>query len=91
MMSMFSPFDILSGEIFGQKTNNMPSSHSSGSKKSLPEAVKLDDGQSPPPPQKKQQQGIESEEMMRGRRQRKVPRFGVEFDGLHCFETILPC
>ncbi|CAN1228237.1 hypothetical protein LINGRAPRIM_LOCUS1263 [Linum grandiflorum] len=87
MNSIFSSFDILSGvEFFGQKTNRIPAGDN---KKSQPEAVKFDDGKSSPPsvPEKKQQ-GVESGETRR--QQRMGPRFAVEFDGLHCFETILP-
>ncbi|CAN0911308.1 hypothetical protein LINGRAHAP2_LOCUS26776 [Linum grandiflorum] len=95
MNSIFSSFDILSGvEFFGQKTNRIPAGVSNGdNKKSQPEAVKLDNGRSSSPspsssvPEKKPQ-GVESGET---RRQRRMgPRFAVEFDGLHCFETILP-
>ncbi|CAN0911307.1 hypothetical protein LINGRAHAP2_LOCUS26775 [Linum grandiflorum] len=91
MNSIFSSFDILPGvEFFGQKTNHIPAGVSNGdNKKSQPEAVKSDDVKLPSPPApRKKQQGVASEET---RRQRRTgPRFAVEFDGLHCFETILP-
>ncbi|CAN1228235.1 hypothetical protein LINGRAPRIM_LOCUS1262 [Linum grandiflorum] len=87
MNSILSSFDILSGvEFFGEKTNHIPAGVSNGgNKKSQPEAVKSDDVKSPAP--QKKQQGVASEE---NPTRRTGPRFAVEFDGLHCFETIPP-
>ncbi|CAN1228233.1 hypothetical protein LINGRAPRIM_LOCUS1261 [Linum grandiflorum] len=90
MNSIFSSFDIMSSvEFFGQKTNRIPAGVSNGNNnKSQPEAVKFDDSKSSSSVPEKKQQGVESGET---RRQRRMgPRFAVEFDGLHCFETILP-
>ncbi|KAB1205204.1 hypothetical protein CJ030_MR7G021968 [Morella rubra] len=80
MMSMFSSFDALCAESYGQKV-----SLSMGPTKEPKPKPKerAPEGYSTPPkhcsgqrqPQEKQQ---------------RMPRFAPELDGVHCFETIVP-
>ncbi|KDP32656.1 hypothetical protein JCGZ_14776 [Jatropha curcas] len=88
MMSIFSSFDALGAEFYGQKleypanqetkpnTESIKKSRTEG--KSLPLSPESKKGSAPPPPLPHLQQE-------RGR-----PRFALELDGVHCFETILP-
>ncbi|KAJ8554237.1 hypothetical protein K7X08_024915 [Anisodus acutangulus] len=84
MMSIFSSFDALSAEIFGQKMNLLkqqqqgvgPIVSESKTVATPPCAGDLNKaGEASPPPSSSQQ---------------KRPRFALEFDGVHCFETIIP-
>lgn len=91
-MSMFSTFDAFSAESLGHKasfswpsvaglkkeaTVSGSSSPSSGSQG----ATASDIGN-------KGKDGIKKPEV--NQRPRRQPRFAVELDGVHCFETIIP-
>ncbi|GMI96285.1 hypothetical protein like AT5G54165 [Hibiscus trionum] len=84
MMSMFSSFEVLLSDYFGQ---NMKFT-ATPAEKSKPTEVSSIKGNnketvsknsSPPPPVAKTPQ-----------KQRLRPRFAPELDGVHCFETIIP-
>ncbi|TMW92908.1 uncharacterized protein LOC107013844 [Solanum pennellii] len=89
MMSIFSSFDALSAELFGQKLSfSKPSSEQQGvgtlvsdqkTAATSSTGVLKKAGEASPPPSSRQQQ------------QQKRQRFALEFDGVHCFETIIPC
>ncbi|CAA2965837.1 Hypothetical predicted protein [Olea europaea subsp. europaea] len=85
MMSIFSSFDALCAESFGQKValSWAPSSNKEvqnrGVSKKIDEVKKGKDvnASSQPPSQAKKSEDHR-------------PRFAPEFDGLHCFESIIP-
>ncbi|KAL7106807.1 hypothetical protein ACP275_06G015900 [Erythranthe tilingii] len=92
-MSMFSSFEAFGAESLGQRVTlsraPAPASASASNNKKqepAPAAVKIDDlkkgdevNSSSPPPKKP-----ENRQMIR------APRFAPEFDGIYCFETIIP-
>ncbi|CAI0453265.1 unnamed protein product [Linum tenue] len=91
MMSIFSSFDVLSGEFFGQKINKLPSGlcrQADGG-----DWTKLDGGKSPssspPAAAEKNRQEGEGSHQVSGKRLAAGTRFAVELDGVHCFETIV--
>ncbi|CAL1404405.1 unnamed protein product [Linum trigynum] len=90
MMSIFSSFDVLSGELFGQKINKLPSGlcrQADGG-----DLTKLDGGKSsssPPPAAEKKRQEGQGTHQESGKRLAAGTRFAVELDGVHCFETIV--
>lgn len=84
MMSMFSSFDALCIESYGQKLRlSMPTS------KAGKEAVDLDRKPSTDKVVTKESKSPTPPAQVR-RRQHIEPRFAVELDGLHCFESIVP-
>ncbi|CAI0397586.1 unnamed protein product [Linum tenue] len=91
MMSIFSSFDALSGEFFGQKVNKLPSGLSRQANSG--DSAKLDGGKSSSSPspavEKKRQEGEGSHQEGGKRRAAGGPRFAVELDGVHCFETLV--
>ncbi|KAK4734783.1 hypothetical protein R3W88_009044 [Solanum pinnatisectum] len=96
MMSIFSSFDALSAELFGQKLSFSKPSSTDTKQQGVVGTLVSDHkalasppsnssttllkktGQASPPPSSRQQQ------------QQKRQRFALEFDGVHCFETIIP-
>ncbi|KAJ6677432.1 hypothetical protein OIU85_010584 [Salix viminalis] len=90
MTSMFSSFDALCAESFGQKLNFSFTAPGEGSRPEVESTKKsvMHEGnkdtssassKSPPASINKSLQ-----------QQRRRPRFAPELDGVHCFETILP-
>ncbi|KAG6383794.1 hypothetical protein SASPL_156438 [Salvia splendens] len=74
-MSMFSTFDALCGEKLGFSLSSRS-----------PAAAKIDDLK-----KTKGDEGANSSSTEgKDRRTKRAPRFAVEFDGLNCFETIVP-
>ncbi|OMO97786.1 hypothetical protein COLO4_14365 [Corchorus olitorius] len=83
MMSMFSSFEALFADSIGRKMYfTTPTDQPKADKVSSVEVNKkdTDKNSSPPANVKKPPQ-----------QQRLRPRFALELDGVHCFETILPC
>ncbi|KAL0299750.1 UNVERIFIED_CONTAM: hypothetical protein Sradi_6634800 [Sesamum radiatum] len=83
-MSIFTSFDALSAEFFGQKVYLAPSNTNKPTAAAA--ATKVDD-------LKKGTEVKSSSEPVKtpeDRRRIRAPRFAVELDGVHCFETILP-
>ncbi|PIN22916.1 hypothetical protein CDL12_04353 [Handroanthus impetiginosus] len=88
-MSIFSSFDAVCAEFFGQKVGFSSAQSPSNSNKQVPAvaaSVKIDDlkkgkevNSSSQPPNKPEVP-----------RRKRTPRFAPELDGVHCFETILP-
>ncbi|EYU45312.1 hypothetical protein ABFS82_06G015600 [Erythranthe guttata] len=88
-MSMFSSFEAFGAESLSQRValSRSPASASNNMKQEpAAAAVKIDDlkkgeevNSSSPPPKKP-----ENRQMIR------APRFAPEFDGIYCFETIIP-
>ncbi|KZV40947.1 hypothetical protein F511_05192 [Dorcoceras hygrometricum] len=78
LMSIFSSFDVLCAESFGQKV-----SVSNGQILQKP-AAKVDDSKSSKEVDRSPKVVKKKPEVARR------PRFAPEFDGVHCFETILP-
>ncbi|PON71973.1 Avr9/Cf-9 rapidly elicited protein [Parasponia andersonii] len=96
MMSMFSSFDALFVEISkfsigAGKPNAMgippppppPSASSLGSVKNDKREENIKN--------KNDSDGASMNSTTTQRKQQRMPTFAPEFDGLHCFETILPC
>ncbi|XVE58274.1 hypothetical protein DITRI_Ditri04bG0157400 [Diplodiscus trichospermus] len=86
MMSMFSSFEALWADSHGQKmkfTSSAPTSTEQAKPKEVSclkgNKEDTEKNSSPPATAKKPQQ------------QRLRPRFAPELDGVHCFETIIPC
>nr|GMD58540.1 AF211539_1 Avr9/Cf-9 rapidly elicited protein 65 [Ipomoea batatas] len=81
MMSIFSSFDALSAELFGQKLGLSWVPFSAKEQKELraPASGGSDKAASPAPAFDK-----------KPRQEQRRPRFAVELDGIHCFETIIP-
>ncbi|KAJ4726753.1 Avr9/Cf-9 rapidly elicited protein [Melia azedarach] len=85
MMSIFSSFDAFYAESFGQKAK-----FSTGQKDNDVNHVDYTrttkkDGDERKTPASKSQQAQAREQTKR------LPRFAPELDGVHCFETIVPC
>ncbi|KAF8082391.1 hypothetical protein N665_0829s0008 [Sinapis alba] len=74
MNSMFSAFDALFAELMGK--NLMASPFNATSKIAAP--------QTQTQTQKKENAGSNNNDVLQ-----KTPRFALELDGLHCFETIV--
>ncbi|CAL1366521.1 unnamed protein product [Linum trigynum] len=88
MMSIFSSFDALSGEFFGQKVNKLPSGLSRQANGA--DSTKVDGGKSSSPAVEKKRQESEGSHQEGGKRRAAGgPRFAVELDGVHCFETLV--
>ncbi|KAK8599875.1 hypothetical protein V6N13_060315 [Hibiscus sabdariffa] len=90
MMSMFSSFEVLSSDYFGQnmKSTATPTEKSkptevSSSKGNEKEMVSKNSSPPSPPPSS-------STVAKTPQKQRLRPRFAPELDGVHCFETIIP-
>ncbi|GLT66662.1 hypothetical protein SLA2020_390170 [Shorea laevis] len=80
MMTMFISYHAICAESCGQKVSLPPV----GPTKEPKPKTNNGEGNSTPPecvsrPRQEQQQ-----------RQQRRPRFAPEFDGIHCFETIVP-
>ncbi|GFQ08586.1 hypothetical protein PHJA_003002600 [Phtheirospermum japonicum] len=88
-MSIFSSFDALCAEsFFGQKISLFKGPAPSSDNNKQAPALKFDDqkrgkdvNSCPSQPEKK----------LGDRRRFRGPRFAPELDGVHCFETIVPC
>ncbi|KAK4351026.1 hypothetical protein RND71_030339 [Anisodus tanguticus] len=94
MMSIFSSFDALSAEIFGQKVNRPWAPISEKKQQQLGVGPLVSDRKiAASPPSTSSTGGLKKagEAAAPSRpQQQKRPRFAPEFDGVHCFETILP-
>lgn len=86
MMSIFSSFDALSAESFGQKVGfswgNPPPVQTKQAPPPLPSSVKKEQAAD-------KSKRPENQEPQRQQR-RGNPRFAPELDGVFCFETIIP-
>lgn len=78
-MSIFSSFDALCAEKLGFSWSPSPLSRQAA-------AVKIDDDLK----KSKGEDVNSSSKPAKDRRTKKALRFAPEFDGVHCFETILP-
>nr|XP_033511129.1 uncharacterized protein LOC104092706 isoform X1 [Nicotiana tomentosiformis] len=97
MMSIFSSFDALSAEMFGQKVNRSWAPASTEKKEQEQGLLPLvsDRKNEASPPSTSSTGGLKKGEEATARsssrpQQQKRPRFALELDGVHCFETILP-
>lgn len=86
MMSMFSSLDALFAESFGQKVGfSWPKEvRNSSSLSENKDINNVNENKKMP----------ENQEVMMQRRRKTTiasTRFAPELDGLHCFETIVPC
>ncbi|GAA0187030.1 hypothetical protein Leryth_000215 [Lithospermum erythrorhizon] len=92
MMSLFSSFDVLCAETFGQKVSLPWGSPEEDKKQQLVKDTKFVSSPSNDHVGiNKGKNGISSSDgkISGGRKQRR-PRFAVELDGVHCFESIVP-
>ncbi|KAM3247611.1 hypothetical protein P3L10_009378 [Capsicum annuum] len=100
MMSIFSSFDALSAEIFGQKvTRSWPPATSDNKQPAVGPTVSDRKAAAVSPPSTSSNGGLNkageaaapstSKSVSRPQQQRR-PRFAPELDGVHCFETIIP-
>ncbi|KAL3725019.1 hypothetical protein ACJRO7_030088 [Eucalyptus globulus] len=78
MNSIFSSFDFLCAELFRLKV-----------KAQLPPAVSTVAGGNPSPLQHESKSGNATEQMKWKHGKERFPRFALELDGIHCFETIV--
>nr|XP_016455086.1 PREDICTED: uncharacterized protein LOC107779226 [Nicotiana tabacum] len=97
MMSIFSSFDVLSAEIFGLKVNRSwaPASTEKKQQEQGVSPLVSDRKNEASPPSTSSTGGLkkvgEAAAASSSRpQQQKRPRFALELDGVHCFETILP-
>ncbi|KAH0762187.1 hypothetical protein KY290_018260 [Solanum tuberosum] len=90
MMSIFSSFDALSAELFGQKLSF--SKPSSTDTKQQGVGTLVSDQKTAASPPATSSTGIlkKTGEASPPQQQQKRQRFALEFDGVHCFETIIP-
>ncbi|XP_049394002.1 uncharacterized protein LOC125858295 [Solanum stenotomum] len=92
MMSIFSSFDALSAELFGQKLSF--SKPSSTDTKQQGVGTLVSDQKTAASPPATSSTGILKKageaSPPPSSRQQKRQRFALEFDGVHCFETIIP-
>ncbi|KAK4362860.1 hypothetical protein RND71_018101 [Anisodus tanguticus] len=92
MMSIFSSFDVLSAEIFGQKVNRSWTPNSEKKQQGVGPLVS-NPKIAASPPSTSSTGGLKNPGEAAPpshQQQQKRPRFAPEFDGIHCFETILP-
>ncbi|OIT05106.1 PREDICTED: uncharacterized protein LOC109223884 [Nicotiana attenuata] len=96
MMSIFSSFDVLSAEIFGLKVNRswVPNTEKKQQEQGV-SPLASDHKNEASPPSIASTGGLKKVGEAAGRsssrpQQQKRPRFALELDGVHCFETILP-
>ncbi|KDP32654.1 hypothetical protein JCGZ_14774 [Jatropha curcas] len=84
MMSIFSSFDALGAELYGQKLNYSAKQETGTTVESIKKS--RSEGKSLPssPVSKKG-----SATSLPPQQERWTPRFAPELDGVHCFETIL--
>ncbi|OIT05108.1 PREDICTED: uncharacterized protein LOC109223886 [Nicotiana attenuata] len=97
MMSIFSSFDALSAEVFGQKVTSFwaPSTETKQQPKGVGPLVSdhKTGGGSPPSTSSTgglKKDGEASPPSSSCQQQQKRQRFALELDGVHCFETIIP-
>ena len=97
MMSIFSSFDALSAEVFGQKVTPFwaPTTETKQQQKGVGPLVSdhKTGGVSPPSPSStggEKKAGEASPPSSSCQQQQKRQRFALELDGIHCFETIIP-
>ncbi|KAL9240585.1 hypothetical protein vseg_014789 [Gypsophila vaccaria] len=87
MMSLFSSFDALYAESTGLWNKSFPFSPATST------ATRVDHA----PQRECNDQVVDDKKAAKKiitrttNNNKNSPRFAVEFDGLHCFETILPC
>ncbi|XP_055827044.1 uncharacterized protein LOC129895357 [Solanum dulcamara] len=95
MMSIFSSFDALSAELFGQKLSFSKAS-STETKQQQGIGTLVSDHKAVASPLSTSSTGVlkkagEATPPSSSRQQQqKRQRFALEFDGVHCFETIVP-
>ncbi|XP_009596658.1 uncharacterized protein LOC107780653 [Nicotiana tabacum] len=97
MMSIFSSFDALSAEVFGQKVTSFgaPSTENKQQQKGVGPlgSDQKTGGVSPPSTSSTgglKKDGEASPPSSSCKQQLKRQRFALELDGVHCFETIIP-
>ncbi|XP_050235851.1 uncharacterized protein LOC126685900 [Mercurialis annua] len=91
MMSMFSSFDALCAEFYGQKLklSGGPSSDQQRNPKILDSLIEKSETEG-------KEKSLVSSALRKVKgspsppQERRRPRFAPELDGVHCFETILP-
>ncbi|XP_059304458.1 uncharacterized protein LOC132056332 [Lycium ferocissimum] len=98
MMSIFSSFDARSAEVFGQKLSHFKAP-STETKQQQQQGVgpTVSDSKSTvasPPSSSSSTGGLKKAEegappSSSRQQQQKRPRFALELDGVHCFETIV--
>ncbi|KNA06796.1 hypothetical protein SOVF_177850 [Spinacia oleracea] len=98
MSSIFSTFEAMGAESYGWKLVNFtPQKVSSKSSPTTTAAAAAtttsssvaDNTSSNSSPVKKQTEDL-TKKKMTTKNLKRNPRFAVEFDGVHCFETIVP-
>nr|GMC68428.1 AF211539_1 Avr9/Cf-9 rapidly elicited protein 65 [Ipomoea batatas] len=77
MMSLFSSFEVLCADSFGVKLQQTGSESKTAPPPSAAAGGSNKSGEVPTPQAKRPQQ-------------QRRPRFAPEFDGVHCFETVIP-
>ncbi|MCD7461393.1 hypothetical protein HAX54_046038 [Datura stramonium] len=98
MMSIFSSFDALSAELFGQKLSLSNSRALSSTETKQQQGVGIlasDHKNAGSPPSTYSTGGLKkageaSPPSSSRQQQQRRQRFALEFDGVHCFETIIP-
>nr|XP_009604591.1 uncharacterized protein LOC104099339 [Nicotiana tomentosiformis]XP_016456700.1 PREDICTED: uncharacterized protein LOC107780651 [Nicotiana tabacum]AAG43557.1 Avr9/Cf-9 rapidly elicited protein 65 [Nicotiana tabacum] len=96
MMSIFSSFDVLSAEIFGLKVNRSwaPNTERKQQEQGVSPLVSDRKNEASPPSTSStgglKKAGEAATPSSSRPQQQKRPRFALELDGVHCFETILP-
>lgn len=84
-MSLFSAFDALLAEKFGQRVSLSWATSKQQASPSSPSTIGKEGYSSSSHPNKPQQEHHPQQQQKKRR-----PRFAVELDGVHCFETIIP-
>ncbi|GAB4858608.1 hypothetical protein Ancab_010082 [Ancistrocladus abbreviatus] len=98
MFSIFSSFEALCAESSGRKVSlSWPSSERKEERKGLSavDGLKKDDAEketrTPVMPKDTSSRSIaDGNQITRNNNLKRNPRFAVELDGVHCFETIVP-
>lgn len=95
MMSLFSSFDALCGEIYGYKFkfSAPPKVDSSSASSSVVQTVKNNgenNSKSITQNQNSNSNSCSAPAHVRQEQKKRMPRFAPEFDGVNCFETIIP-
>ncbi|KAK9724907.1 hypothetical protein RND81_05G107400 [Saponaria officinalis] len=87
MMSLFSSFDALCAESTGWKSFNFSTAAAAPA---APSTAAREEHASTTECNKQVQNKVNEEKKAVKKVITRNPRFALEFDGLHCFETILP-
>nr|GMC61007.1 AF211539_1 Avr9/Cf-9 rapidly elicited protein 65 [Ipomoea batatas] len=91
MMSLFSSFEVLCADSIGLKVNL--SRPPSSAQRQLQQTAGSESKTAPPPSAagggSNKSGEVPTPQAKRPQQQRR-PRFAPEFDGVHCFETVIP-